>query len=415
MIPPDLQQKPADELQQEQAADPSPAATPPFSSVLLLVSVILLVKACQFGISGWRVSTLREGDFNPLWAQRDYPMFAWDSFHYRDVMVRGYPKPDSGVPSDIAFFPLYPLTAKALGFLGPEVALLLIANLASLAGLVLFYLWAYRAQGAAAARGALLLALAYPPAFFLSSAYTEGFFLLFFAATCWLLQRGKLLPAAGSSALATATRPTGAAIAALVVLWAILHGGGSGGRVRHVLRVLLIGVISISGLIGYEAYLASRYGRWDAYFIAQKAWGRKAAAEPEQAHRTPPGSIVGENEVQAVPLPWGWRKLFLPASWGKPLSWTVFLLALGGFFLAPSPLRIFFVVPVLIFLLGWLPEWGHRVSSVPRFETGALPVFLLLGSGFLRFRPKLLWPAAVLGGIFQAWAVWQFSAGVWCG
>src|SRR5579862_3116218 len=235
MIPPDLQQKPADELQQEQAADPSPAATPPFSSVLLLVSVILLVKACQFGISGWRVSTLREGDFNPLWAQRDYPMFAWDSFHYRDVMVRGYPKPDSGVPSDIAFFPLYPLTAKALGFLGPEVALLLIANLASLAGLVLFYLWAYRAQGAAAARGALLLALAYPPAFFLSSAYTEGFFLLFFAATCWLLQRGKLLPAAGSSALATATRPTGAAIAALVVLWAILHGGGSGGRVRHVL------------------------------------------------------------------------------------------------------------------------------------------------------------------------------------
>lgn len=408
MVPTDLEPNPAD--------DSPDGATASLRSVLLLVSVILLVKACQFGISGWRLTTLREGEFNPRWAQRDYPMFAWDSFHYRDVVVRGYPKPDSGVPPDIAFFPLYPLAAKALGFRSPALALLVVANLASLAGLVLFYLWAYRAQGAAAARGGVLLALAYPPALFLSAAYTEGMFFLLFAATCWLLQKGKVLPAACCSALASATRPTGVAIAALVVLWVIFHGQSSGGTAKRVLRVLMFGVLSVSGLLGYEGYLVSRYHRWDAYFTAQQAWGRNAPPQSCSAEPTPAGVSVRPEEAQTLPVPAGWRKVFVPASWGKPLSWTMFFLAIGGFFLAPAPLRLTFVVPVLIFLLGYLPEWGHRVSSIPRFETGAIPVFLLMASGLPRFRPRLtLWSAAVLGGALQAWAVWQFSAGVWCG
>jgi hypothetical protein len=393
------------------AADDVPrAAFPSLRSVLLLMSAILLVKACQFGISGVRLSTLHDGNFNPLYAQRDFPMFAWDSFHYRAVVERGYPKPDPGVPSDIAFFPLYPLSARSLGFLGSEAALLVIANLASLAGLVLFYLWAHRAQGPTVARGALILALAYPPAFFLSAAYTEGIFFLLFAATCLLLQQGRLLPAAGCSALASATRPTGIAIAALVVLWAIVHGASSGGRVRRVLQVALVGVISVSGLIVYEAYLVSRYGRWDAYFTAQKAWA------PQAPETLAADAALRMDQVQAVPFPQGWRKVFVPASWGKPLSWGIFFLAVAGCFVAPTQLRVFFVVPGLIFLLGWLPDWGHRVSSIPRFETAALPVFLLMASTLPRFRPRLmLGSAALLGGILQAWAVWQFSAGIWCG
>jgi hypothetical protein len=406
---------PAD-LNPSSADDRTTYAPPSLRSVLLLVLVILLVKACQFGISGYRISTLREGEFNARWAQRDYPMFAWDSFHYRGIVVRGYPKLVAAVPSDIAFFPLYPMAARALGFLTPELALLVIANLASLAGLVFFYLWAHRAQGAATARAGLLLALAYPPAYFLSAAYTEGIFFLLFAATCWFLQKGKLLPAAGCSALATATRPTGVAVATLVVLWAIFHGESSGGTVRRAFRVLLVGVISLSGLIGYQTYLASRYGRWDAYFTAQKAWGKDAPDLVESAETASAGGTIRPEQAPSVLEPPGWRKVFVPAAWGKPLSWTMFLLAVGGFFLAPASLRVFYVVPVLIFLLGFVPDWGHRVSSIPRFETAALPVFLLMASGLHKYRPRLvLGAAAVVGGILQAWAVWQFSAGVWCG
>jgi hypothetical protein len=186
--------------------------------------------------------------------------------------------------------------------------------------------------------------------------------------------------------------------------------------VRRISRVLLVGVISISGLIAYEGYLVSRYGRWDAYFLAQKTWAPKAPPPSVSAEASAAGGTVEPEQAETLPVPRGWRKVFVPASWGKPLSWTMFLLAVGGFFFAPVRLRVFFVVPVLIFLLGYVPDWGHRVSSIPRFETGALPVFLLVASGLPQFRPRLaLGSAALAGGILQAWAVWQFSSGIWCG
>jgi hypothetical protein len=396
---------------------PSEGRGPGRREILFILAVVLLTKVLHLGVGYGVASRTGAGEVHSNRVAQGVPMFAWDSLHYREIVVRGYPSAvGEKIPERIAFFPLYPLLAKGLAFLNPETALLIVANVASILGFLWFYLWAYRAQGQQTARWAVLVALAYPPAMFLSAAYTEAVFFLLTALTFWFLQKENMLSAAVSSGLACASRPTGLALSVIVVLAEITRTPWTWSAAR-LSRLALLGLVSVFGLLLYEGYLISKYGRWDAYFAAQRHWegdDRTVNSNPVQPEGEPPKN-VGTPPTEEGVHRWA-RKLLSPGAWNKVFAGGMVLLGIAGWFCLPEKLRAGSLLPLIIFLLGFLPGWGARLTSIARFETAAIPVFLFLASRIQQSRHPLRWgPVLAAGGVLQLWYVLQFNAGGWCG
>jgi hypothetical protein len=143
----------------------------------------------------------------------------WDAQHYLFLSENGY---HAGQASD-AFFPLFPFLIHLATpiFHSSLVAGLVIANLASLAGLYLLFRLVADLYGKATAESTLLLYLAFPTAFFLSMVYTESLFLLLAASFFYLLFHHRLAWAALPAALLPLARPEGVLI---ILPFAIYYG-----------------------------------------------------------------------------------------------------------------------------------------------------------------------------------------------
>jgi Gpi18-like mannosyltransferase len=108
---------------------------------------------------------------HPLWDS----FCRWDSGWYDRIARLGYVAPASpGRQADVAFFPAFPYLSRWLGplFGGHWAAGLVLANLALLGGLWFVYALAERHGGAATARRAVWLVLAYPATVFDSAYYS---------------------------------------------------------------------------------------------------------------------------------------------------------------------------------------------------------------------------------------------------
>jgi hypothetical protein len=75
-----------------------------------------------------------------------------------------------------------------------------------------------------------------------------------------------------------------------------------------------------------------------------------------------------------------------------------------------------FLIPAIIFVIGWGPGLGLRSSSLIRFEVAALPCFLLIAIWLItpRFRPAL-YATCVAGFLVQLYYAHLFSRGIWIG
>lgn len=135
----------------------------------------------------------------------------FDAHWYIRIALSGY------TPQPTAFFPLYPaLIHAATWIVGQQNALpaaMVIANLGTLGAFIAIALLAAgEAQVPSAGWGAVRVFAAYPLAFFLTAAYTEGIFVAFVAATLLSARRGAWRWAAVFAFLAGLTRPTGLAL-----------------------------------------------------------------------------------------------------------------------------------------------------------------------------------------------------------
>jgi hypothetical protein len=136
----------------------------------------------------------------------------WDTNWYLFIAVQGF-----HIPQTAAFFPLYPLLVHlAILSIGQQhalVAALIVANVGTLGAFIAVGLLAAGELGnEAAAWRTLRVFIAYPLAFFLTAAYTEGTFIAFAVGTLFAARRGQWGWAALLAFLASLTRPTGAAL-----------------------------------------------------------------------------------------------------------------------------------------------------------------------------------------------------------
>lgn len=148
----------------------------------------------------------------------------WDGQWYRDIAERGY-NFDYSLSSkglvDLAFFPLFPLLAKLLGFLGIPFWLAgsLISAVSTLAAFVLLFRIAYGFSRSLWVGLFAILPLALNPAFFVTiSAYTEGLSLLLVAVVIYGLVNNRYPYVIAGLLIASVTRGVGIPLLALILV-----------------------------------------------------------------------------------------------------------------------------------------------------------------------------------------------------
>ena len=169
---------------------------------LLVAAYLVAVAAADRLVPGDEPSALSEG------------LVAWDGTWYRDIAIGGYHSlPDEA----LRFFPLFPLLGRALSVVTAgreDVALVIIANLASLALAVAVRRLVRSERGnAALADRAVWMVCLFPGAFVLAWAYAEAIWLLAAVALFWGVRSRRWWWAAAAGVVAGASRPLGIALA----------------------------------------------------------------------------------------------------------------------------------------------------------------------------------------------------------
>jgi hypothetical protein len=150
--------------------------------------------------------------------------FQGDSGWYYTIASQGYSY-TPGQQSSIAFFPVYPLLVRGLGWLlgGDFSTAAGLLTLVCGAGVVMLFAdWVRSRVAPRTAVVAVALLLVYPYSFFLyGSGYSDASYLLSVLGAFALLERRHYVLAATVGALATAGRPVGVAVAAGLVVRAL--------------------------------------------------------------------------------------------------------------------------------------------------------------------------------------------------
>ncbi|MHA6792157.1 hypothetical protein ACVGVM_01335 [Pseudonocardia bannensis] len=211
-------------------------------------------------------------------------LHTWDGSWLLAIAGDGY----AGVPAEmvdafgrrapdtpLGFFPGYPAAVAVVGWFtgGNLVAAGLVVSL--LAGVAAAYGLTRIGElvpGGSRRAGLLLTGLfaATPMGVVLSMTYTEALFCALAAwSLVWVLQR-QWLAAGTACALAGLVRPTANALVLAVGLAALVAVV----RRRDGVRPWLGGLLAVSGLVGYLAYVAGRTGALGGWFAIQRTgWG----------------------------------------------------------------------------------------------------------------------------------------------
>jgi hypothetical protein len=190
----------------------------------------------------------------------------WDAQHYLQIAAEGY---RSGSMSN-NFYPLWPMLIRAVSPLfGGDglVCALVLSNLFSLGGVVLFYSLVVERRDEATADAAVLLLLAFPGALFFSFPYSESLFFLLAAALFYFLQRGKHGAAAAAAFLLPLSRPQGA-LAALAFWYALADARRRSGTWRPWDRVYALA--PAAGVAAYLLFMRAATGDALAGFSAYR-------------------------------------------------------------------------------------------------------------------------------------------------
>jgi Gpi18-like mannosyltransferase len=245
----------------------------------------------------------------------------FDTNWYLEIAQRGYSNTDGST----AFFPLYPLLIRGIGFLvgNDLLAALLLSNAALLGALVWFYRLGLDLFEPAAVRRAMAYLVIFPTSFFLFAGYTESVFLFFALAAFWTAGRGKWVWTAILGALAAWTRLQGVLLVLpLAYLW-----WAQAGRRRWRDALVLLAIPLATGVF----FLSTRSAMttdlqtvWQARFLWpwQNVWAavsRLAGGAGSAADGLNLGCVILFTGLGI----WGWKRL--PRAWS--LYYWLLLLA----------------------------------------------------------------------------------------
>ena len=366
------------------------------------------------------------------------PAARWDSAWYLVIAHQGY-RPDLGhfTAARTAFFPLYPLSIRALTWLGsPPVLAGVLLSLAALA--VALYgihrLTAIEIGSMDAARLAVLATAFAPMAFFLSAVYSESLYLALSVGLFWSAREGRWALVGVLGGLAAATRSTGLVLLA-PALAIYLYGPrrdrppdrpAAGrlawvGRPRYKLRADVLWVAAIPVAVAlFGLWLALAGGDGLAPFRSQQIWGRHFAGPYVAVWDGLRAAFEGARQL----LSFQHAHRYFPAAPGSPTVAAGHNLELLGFLLLAIPLIVLvlrrlpgayglYVIAALALPLSY-PVSGQPLMSLPRFVLVLFPLQIALGAWLAehpRARKPVIGLSAVLMVVFGAqFATWHWVA-----
>ena len=351
------------------------------------------------------------------------PLARWDAVWYQGIA-------DSGYGTDqhrSAFFPLYPLLARAAGELGggSAGALLLgsylVALAAFLAALVLLYRLVSLELGRPLAQPTLLLLAFFPGALFFGAPYSESIFLLASVGAFFAARTGHWTWAGIALFAAATTRSAGVLLVvplAVMYLWGPRADRPAPGR--HPLRPeaawLLLAPL---GLAAYALFLELAHGDGLAFLDVQDSWYRHFAGPLGGAWDGVVAAFDGARQL----LSGSKEHVYFDRAGGDPYRVAAMNLMLFGFLVfalvacagalrrLPRPYGIWVAVALLLPLS--FPVGPQPLMSLPRFLAVLFPVFMWLAlvCEERRITDRAVGVSALVLGLFTAqFASWHFIA-----
>lgn len=207
-------------------------------------------------------------------------MCKWDCQWYLTIINDGYDLHTRVTPriwkglANWAFFPLYPYTVKIIATLSGLSAVMvgvILNQVIVLIALMVFYLYLKLFVDELNSRfGVVLLAFS-PFSVYFSSLYTEAMFLLLSLLAFYFMRTNRLILSAICGGLLSATRPIGVMFSLPFLGHHLLHTKLT---FKAVVKIILLTIISISGLLVFMTYLQVHIGDFLAFQHIQKGWGR---------------------------------------------------------------------------------------------------------------------------------------------
>jgi hypothetical protein len=320
----------------------------------------------------------------------------WDAGWYANIADNGYASYDPKVQSPVAYFPLYPMLIRALGFVGVNkwVAGVAISFLCGILALWIFSRWARRVGEAQAAALAPWLLAVWPFAGYLFGImYSDSLFLALACGAFLAVEKERPLLAGGLGALATLTRPVAPALVVGLLLRSLEVRRRSGKKLRLLDFFPLAAGL---GLLGYMAFLHFRFADPLAFAHVHGAPGWDQAA--------------------------GWRTWFKLSFFEQLFPRVAPLVAIR---LVGHALAAFFALALAVLTLrrlGWayglycliaigLPLIGSKdFQGMGRYAMAAFPGFLTL-AGQLVQRPRLSRRLVFLSAAVALLLAFAFGAG----
>jgi hypothetical protein len=338
---------------------------------------------------GWQFSPIKVLD---MWGR-------WDSGWYLDIAVNGYSLrgPIETTQSNVAFFPLYPFSIRALLLLfpeslrTPELALFIgvvLSNIMFLLALFMLYRLALLlVNDRAVAQRTMWYTVLFPAGFFFATAYTEATFLLFTVAMFYAALRRAWWAAGILGALATLTRPSGILLA-VPLAW--MYGEAIEWKFRQIrwnsLWIALLPLV----FVGFMISLQPVTGDWIAPLRSQEAWSSTLAA---------PWTTIFAPEIGVVPYITRIEQILL---FGAILLTGVALIKL------PSKALGLYVLLLIVAML----TKGQLLATI-RYLGTAFPIFIalaLLGKYPTFDRVVLIGSAATQVLLMAAWTRFYWVA-----
>jgi hypothetical protein len=234
-------------------------------------AVVRLAYAAATGTSPWAL---------------DADTFArWDSGNYADIAARGYQwascaaqnRPQHGDRcSTAAWYPAYPYLARAVaavGRIGLDRALVLVAHLAFVALLTVVWLALLDGRGREPRAGLLLgLTAFFPGGFYLLGAFPLSLLVLLLVAQVACFVRGRWWAGAVAGALAGLCYPITAVLPAASVAW-VLIAERAGSPRRRLARAAGVGAVVATGTVAVLAVHQLTLGDWSASLAEQERFG----------------------------------------------------------------------------------------------------------------------------------------------
>jgi Mannosyltransferase (PIG-V) len=299
---------------------------------------------------------------------------SWDGQWYLSVAEHGYlpgsdvvrpgapPHADTSVDGAVAFLPLYPMVAAAVGVIVPgplDAVAVTVALVIGGAATVAFAKLCRVLRPEDEARRAVLLFCFFPGAFILSFAYPEGLVILLACLCLLALLRHAWLVAGITAALASAARPNG-----LALMVACAVAAGIAIRRDDDRSSVVAPILAPLGFLAFLGYLWWRTGEAGYWFRANHVyWHDRIGWWPE--FRVMVGGARSGVTETSRPL------LFLGLMAGFALLIVLVLLLL----------RARLPAPIVAYALSYeaLALLSGALAPRPRFIFTAFPLVMALG------------------------------------